>query len=256
MPAWGFVKVIESTIPALPVDTVLLGFCPTSNAPTDLKLELSEASGHWIEVSEHRSSLMPLYSRYTIAGALDFDSATEDERDRWAWSTIYRALWKAGNHLDEYVFPSNIENKEPIHPFGAVGLPWTKEDGDLTSAVMVSLGASTKTGRAFAYFFERRQGNGPLGLLQVTSAVAGLSQATEAASPVFPSMSVDYKQSASSETTDWLLQRSPAKIVILDFGCRPGGLDGVLDLIKRDPTLGKAKVVIIGIGTEQKVCFF
>ena len=243
----------ESTIPDLPEGTLLFGFWPTSNAPTDLKLKPAEASGHWIEISEHRSGLMPLYNRvFVIPGSIE--SASSDELDRLAWESVYRTLWVAGNHLDEFTFPADPVSQAPVHPLGAVDLPWTKEDGDLSKAVVVSLGASTKTGRVFAYFFERRATDGvPLGFLQVTSAVDGLTRATEAAAPGFPSKTVDYKQLASQDTLKWLRQRAPAKIVVLDFGSRDGGLDTVLDLVNGDSALQESKIVILQIGFGQKV---
>ncbi|KAJ5232860.1 hypothetical protein N7468_005816 [Penicillium chermesinum] len=252
VPAWGFAAVQESTIPDLVTGTLLCGFWATSNTAADLKLKPGEATGHWIEISEHRTGLMPLYNRYVVTSE-SLESPTEDQLDRLAWSSVFR-VWAAGYYLDEYVFPTDTAKQAPVHPSGGLGLPWTAEDADLSSAVVVNLAASTKTARTFTYFFERRAKEAaPLGLLQVTSAVEGLTRATEFAKPVFPSNAVNYTQLESQDTVTWLRERAPSKIVILDYGTRPGGLERLLNLVENDSILQKSKTVIISIGTQQMV---
>ncbi|KAJ5093929.1 hypothetical protein N7456_009790 [Penicillium angulare] len=262
-PARGHATVEESNIPDLVPGTVLQGFWPTSAALTDLKLEASLPAGHWVEISEHRQKLMPLYNRYVhvpeslenISRTQSLDSAEQEKIDRLAWPSV--VLCRAGNHLNEYVFPVQPGTTTPIHPYGGksgLRAMWTAADGDVTSAVMVSLGASTKTALGFAYFFNRRpKHSAPLGFLQVTSSVDQISTATEMANPVFPCKAVDYTDISSVETSKWLEERCPSKIVILDFGARSNALDKLLELIKNNDTLKSASEIIVQIGSQQKV---
>ena len=263
MPAWGFASIEESTIPELTPGTLLHGFWPTSSALTDLKLQASEPSGHWVEISEHRRPLMGLYNQYTakrtslpVSAISDSQKFTshQDELDRLGWLAHFQAIWKAGYFLTRYVFPSQ-EDQRPIHPLGDVaGVTWTKEDADLSSAVVVSISASGKTARSFAYFFERRsKETAPLGFLQVTSAVEGLSQATKTAEPAFPSKTVGYGDISDAELIQWMKDLSPTKIVILDFGARDGALKQLLETVKTKSSLEASKIVIVQIGSQQKV---
>ncbi|KAJ5222912.1 uncharacterized protein N7469_009152 [Penicillium citrinum] len=262
VPAWGFASIEESNIPELTPGTLLHGFWPTSSAPTDLKLQASEPSGNWVEISEHRLQLMGFYNRYTviktslpvsaILGSRNV-SSHQDELDRLGWLAHFQAIWLAGYFLARYVFPSHKEQR-PIHPFGDVaGVPWTKEDADLSSAVVVSLSAAGKTARSFAYSFERRsKENAPLGFLQVTSAVEGLSQATQSAAPPFPSKTIGYGDLSDEELIQWIKDLGPSKFVILDFGARDGALQRLLETVKVKASLEASTIVIVQIGSQQK----
>ncbi|KAJ5622507.1 hypothetical protein N7528_005739 [Penicillium herquei] len=261
-PAWGFASVEETKIPNLAPETLLFGFWPTSAAPIDLKLEQSTPNGHWIETSEYRQTLMPLYNRFmvtplsipiqTISDPGAVSPVSVDVLDRLAWSSVFRAIWQCGHHLNEYTFPANAQVQKPIHPLGdRFNLPWSEEDADLSSAVVVSLGASTKTARTFAYFFERREAKAPLGLLQVTSSVAALEEASKTAKPSFPSKVVTYAEVASEEVVEWLKQIGPSKVIFLEFGAREDVLTKFLDSFKQNG-LDSVKAVIIKIGSPQK----
>lgn len=252
----------ETTIPELAVGTLLYGFWPTTAALADLKLERGSPAGHWIETSEHRKKLMPLYNRYkvtptsisvnSLSSGAQVSPADAEELDRLAWSSIPLTC---GYHISENVFPNHPKKQKPVHPLGSpLNLPWSDEDGDLSSAVLVSLGASTKTARAFAYFFERRQGkSAPLGFLQVTSITSGISEATKAASPIFLSRAIEYSQVATEETIDWFKGIGASKIVILEFGGRENVIQTLLTLLKEKIELGSPKTVVIKIGSQQKV---
>lgn len=246
--------------------TLLFGYWPTSAALTDLKLEPTAPSGHWVEISEHRQTLMALYNRYrvqqtplsSVSVISDPKSASpsdQEELERLGWSSVFQTIWHAGHHLSEYVL-SPQQGLKPIHPLGnAVGLPWTEDDADVSKAVVVSLAASGKTGRSFAYFFERKPKEfAPLGFLQVTSATEGLSQATGFASPSFPSKAIEYSDISEPASIDWIKKLGPSKIIILDFGAREGALHKLLDTIREDSLLEASKLAIIQIGGPQKVC--
>ncbi|KAJ5520930.1 hypothetical protein N7463_001383 [Penicillium fimorum] len=263
VPAWGYATVEETTISDLPKGTLLFGFWPTTSTPTDLKLKRGSPEGHWIETSDHRQQLMPLYNRYTVTPsstpisdltiALNPQSdSAQDELDRMAWTALFIG-GVAGYVLSEYVFSSD-PNQPPIHPLGnQAGLPWTLSDGDLSSAIVVNLAASTNTARVFSYYLSRKpDGSAPLGLLQVTSGVSRIAESGRNLASV-PSKAVGYVDIKSEENAEWLASRKAEKIVIVDFGGRPNALEDTLSLIKNHAELQSCKVVIVQVGNEQKV---
>jgi hypothetical protein len=171
---------------------------------------------------------MPLYNRYTVNPSsnsiadLKLDSPSEsaqDELDRMAWTALFIG-GVAGYVLSEFVFPSDAEVQMPIHPLGnQAGLQWSLSDGDLSSAVVVNLAASTKTARVFSYYLSRRQGRAkPLGLVQVTSSVERVAEADRNLDSEVPSIAVRYGDIRSPESAEWLAARKADKIVIVDFG--------------------------------------
>ncbi|CAI7665223.1 unnamed protein product [Penicillium viridicatum] len=180
------------------------------------------------------------------------DSA-RDELDRMAWTALFIG-GIAGIVLSEYVFSSN-PTQPPIHPLGnQAGLQWTLSDGVLSSAVVVNLAASTKTARVFSYYLSRKPGSSaPLGLLQVTSAVSRIQEADRNLSTSVPSKVVAYGDVDSKESAEWLASCRPEKIVIVDFGGRGNALKDTLSLIKNTPEVTTCKVVIVQVGSEQKV---
>ncbi|CEL09835.1 hypothetical protein ASPCAL12964 [Aspergillus calidoustus] len=125
-----------------------------------------------------------------------------------------------------------------IHPYP--GIPsvketWSDSDADLSKAVVISLAASSKTARAVAHNFALRPANGgPLGLLQVTSAPAGIQAAADALKAGFATRAVDYTNLNSEEVARWISALKPAKIVVIDFGSRD-------------------EFVTVNIGNQQKV---
>ncbi len=58
---------------------------------------------------------------------------------------------------------------------------------------------------------------------------------------------------AVSESTDWMARLEASKIVIVDFGGRSNSLDEMPDAIKMHGGLDLARIVIINVGTQQKV---
>ncbi|CAI7590887.1 unnamed protein product [Penicillium glandicola] len=264
VPAWGYATVEETTIPELPKGTLLFGFWPTTSTPTDLKLKRGSPDGHWIETSDHRQQIMPLYNRYTVTPTSNqicdliptpnplLDSA-RDELDRMAWTAMFIG-GVAGFVLSEYVFSSN-PRQPPIHPLGnQAGLHWTLSDGELSSAVVVNLAASTKTARVFSYYLSRKpDSSAPLGLLQVTSAVSRIAEGGRNLGASVPTKVVGYEGIASKESAEWLASCKASKIVIVDFGGRANALEDTLSLIKNHTELQSCKVVIVQVGNEQKV---
>jgi len=171
-----------------------------------------------------------------------------------AWTALFIG-GVAGFVLSEYVFSSNPETRPPIHPLGnQPGLHWALSDGDLSSAVVVNLAASTKTARVFSYYVSRKPDiSAPLGLLQVTSSVSRIAEADQNLATSVPSKAVNYGDVGLDESAEWLVNCKASKIVIVDFGARAGALQDLLSLIKNRTELQSCKVVIIQVGSEQKV---
>ncbi|KAF7591850.1 hypothetical protein BBP40_001047 [Aspergillus hancockii] len=239
VPAWGYATVLESTTDIAPGST-LWGFWPTSSLPTELTLTAGHPSGHWIEVSEHRKQLMTLYNRY--------QEVTENDRDRMAWGSVFHGVWGAAYRLCEYVFSPG--GRRPVHPLGDVaGLSWTAEDADLSAAVVISLAASTKTARSFTYnVLCRPDWTRPLGILQITSEPGALGRAKGGPEAVKALAYADVDQAVP-----WLTGLQPRKLVIVDFGARGDALVRLRKLIRYNAVLQCCQVVIIQVGSQQKV---
>lgn len=171
-----------------------------------------------------------------------------------AWTALFQPTWSTGFLMNRFVFPPNPEYQSPIHPMG-MGLTWTPEDGDITSAVVVILSASSKTARSAAYHLaKRRSSAGPLGMLQITSSPAAISEAANNLKSTIPIKVVDY--SDVSDALRWMAGLKPSKIVILDFGGRGNAVSGLHGSIKAHSDLQALKLAIIQIGNEQKVSLY
>ncbi|KAL2784941.1 hypothetical protein BJX66DRAFT_315868 [Aspergillus keveii] len=253
VPAWGFATVLESTIPEITSETKIWGYWPASAHVVDLTLSKNEddPETHWIETSLHRAAVLPLYNRYIIS-----TSDTTDEA-RHAWESAVRPIWQCGYVLSEYVFTPDPAKNPAIHPLPgvpSVKKDWTNEDADISKTVVISLAASSKTGRSAAHNFAcRPPGSGPLGLLQVTSSPEAIGAAAKALKPHFATKAVEYSDLAKSEVASWLASLSPSKIVIIDFGSRDGGFDALHSLVKSHEGLSAAELVILAVGFQQKV---
>lgn len=233
VPAWGYGHVLESTIEAIKPGSLLWGMWPTSSHTFDLRLEPSELDGHWKETSLHRSKLMTVYNRYEQTEP----SALADMQ----MAALFRPLWGGPNLINSSVFSSRR-----IHPFG-FGAPWSEEDADLSAAVVVSLSASSKTGRSFFWELARNRDtakDGPLGLLQLTSAPDTLpSLETQ-----LPVKSTSY---TDSEAVTWLEKLEPTRIVIVDFGAPDAALQSLLASLSNLPI--SPSLTILAVGYENKV---
>ncbi|KAL4937788.1 hypothetical protein BDV06DRAFT_226620 [Aspergillus oleicola] len=248
VPAWGLATVLESNIPEIPKGSSLYGFWPTSSHDVDLALVPTEDGvvGHFKEVSPGRQRLMPLYNWYSA-----FDTQGRDRKELGWDAAGIRPIFMAGYALSDFVFTYNAEKNPPIHPLGEPDA-WTAKDADLRKAVFVSLSASGKTARSFAFnLFQRPAGVGPVGFLQVTSQPAVLDEAATTLKPNFPVWNVEY---TGLETgVDWIEALKPERVVIADFGARDGALGKFLDLLEGSEELKDVSRLILAVGYEQKV---
>ncbi|EQB43454.1 hypothetical protein CGLO_17884 [Colletotrichum gloeosporioides Cg-14] len=209
VPAWGFARVLESNIEAIPSGSLVYGYWPTSSHEVDLNLVPHEPKGHFREVSDHRKELGSIYNRYNL-----FDESSKPEDFRAIFANAY-PIWNAGYVLNRFSFPTEFKG---VHPTGQYGGEWTDKDGDLSSAVVVNLSASSRTGRSITWNFARNRKpatNGPLAWLNVTSSPQYLSPSPEAA---FEIKNVKYDELAVKETVDWIASVQPKRIVVFDNG--------------------------------------
>lgn len=231
VPAWGYGRVVDSTIDAIAPGSLLWGMWPTSGHTIDLRLEAIEPAGHWSERSPHRRKLMTVYNTY--------EHVTESDPQIMRMTALCKPLWQGPHLLNTSVF-----SPRKIHPFG-FGAPWSETDADLSSAVVISLSASSKTGRSFYWELARNRDvsrHGPLALLQLTSAPNTLSQYETTLSGKAASYD-------DGEAIEWVKQFSPSRIVIVDFGAS----DTVLKKLVTSASGIAANVTVVGVGYEAKV---
>lgn len=265
VPAWGYAIVTESTTTQILPGTILWGFWPTADAPVDLKLVLGDLDGHWIEVSGHRKNLMTIYNHYMEVSRKDFPVQLQDtELADFAWTALFRPIWQTGYLLNRFVFPP--QNTTPniealIHPSGT-DLPWTKEDAELSQTLLISLSASGKTARSFAYqIFKRPRENGPTKFLQVTHEPNLIQDVGRRLQSSTPADTISYQKltyaSEEKAAPEWLPEEAPKKVVIIDFGARGRALEEILELLERHYYSGTdVKYVILQVGYQQKVIYF
>ncbi|OAR02361.1 hypothetical protein LLEC1_02444 [Akanthomyces lecanii] len=232
VPAWGYADVVGSTIGAIPPGTLLWGFWPASGHAVQLQLEAEELSGHWKETSEHRGTLMTVYNHY--------QQAKHSDAKAMQLNALCFPLWSGPNLLNLSTF-----SDQRFHPLG-FDLAWSAEDADLSSAVVVSLSASSKTGRSLSWELARNRDtatHGPLALLELTSAPDTL--------PSFDTQ-LPVKSAAYTEidaAASWIAQHTPFRVVIVDFGASDAALQALLAAVAS--TL--ASVTVVAVGSENKV---
>lgn len=188
--------------------------------PVDLILQASEPDGHWVEVSKHREQVMSMYNQYQVKGHHELSSDTtsftfpEEQLSQMAWFSLFGAIWQTGYLLNRHTFTSDPEIYPPIGPLGKK-VPWTKDNADLSQAVLVSLSASGKTARGFAWqvLTKRAHGSGPLAFLQVTQAPDAIRDVAARHAQV-PFGAFDYSQLDGA--VDLTAEFKPQKIMLVD----------------------------------------
>ena len=243
-PGWGLGEVLESTIQSLQAGTMLYGFMPLSAHPVDLELRQSDAiESHWLEISESRQKLMPLYKRYTF---IEDPLSPANEVGSAYTSTL---VWGAGYCLNRFSLAS-WPGDPTITPMPDFKLPWPKGSEDLKSALVVALGAGGKASRGFVQQLatNRAPASGPKGLLEVSSNTDSIMPSLK---PGFDHHIVTYGNALSSGTLCWINSLNIERILICDFGSRDNIVEK-LTLSLRDQLKG-TKVDLITIGGESKV---
>ncbi|KAK6368241.1 hypothetical protein LTS17_009982 [Exophiala oligosperma] len=185
---WGYATVLESKVPQLQPGTLLWGMWPISTFPVDLLLnQSSDVPACFVEISSHRSQAMTLYNEYfTTTESLGDPKGLE----MLAWRSVL-IVWAASYVYNRFNFAS--DPKDPIINPAGDGLPWSREDADLSSAVVICMGAGSKTSRGFVHQLatNRAPGSGPLAVVEVSSSTP-LSTLSSKISPPFAHRETTY----------------------------------------------------------------
>jgi hypothetical protein len=130
VPVWGHAEVIESTVDALPVGQRVYGYLPMA-AHLVVRPDRVTANG-FVDASEHRAALPPVYNQYQRVEPSDTERET----------AILRPLFTTSFLLDDWL-----------------------DDDDCFGARTVILGsASSKTALGLAFLLSRREGIEVIGL--------------------------------------------------------------------------------------------
>jgi len=122
IPVWGFAKVVESKVEAIPVGERLFGYFPPARF---LKMQATNVKPHaFVDGTEHRAQLPMTYNRYTrVQQEPGYDSTWDNER---------MVLWPL--HMTAYFLWDNL-----------------KENNWYGAEQVVILSASSKTSTGLAY---------------------------------------------------------------------------------------------------------
>lgn len=233
--AWGTGEVIESTEDSVPVGTQIWGYLPIASLPVDKQVGPSRVKNVIEEITEHRKHLWPVYNKYFV---LDKEHA-ESEKFQ-AYSALMKVLFETSYSLNRMCF-SWDPAIPPVNPMGLQPPPsfdtWNKERADLADSTVVIMPASSKTAFAFAYALRylRPKDAQPRAVIGITSeASKGFVEETGLYDQI-----VEYQvaESASKSISTGLNLSAEGKVVLVDFGARPGFKDlwrSKLDAISRN----------------------
>lgn len=212
-PAWGYAEIIESTVPDIPRGKSIYGFLPIGNDLVDLEIKSTEFKNQIQALSEHRSSMWDIYSRYRVCPSLAELEKTKS-LDFLGFDSLMWGLFATGYNMNKFAFAWNDANR--IHPAGTGD--WSAEDANLKDAAVVLLSASGKTGLSFAYNVRnnRPKEHQPKALIAVGSST---SKATSERSGYFDDVLL---YSDAEAAKDSISKSSPRRIVLVDFGAREG----------------------------------
>lgn len=243
--AWGYADILDSTVEGITSGSTVYGFLPISTGTETVTVEFASHNGRKIEdqiivTDEHRQHLWKIYNRYRICSPL-----SQLERspgiDALGWDALMQGLFATGYNMSTYAFAWTDENR--IHPSGKG--EWGKEKADLKDATVVVLNASGKTGRAFSYCLRacRPVDQQPREIIGVGSerSVGVLKESGLYDEAVL--------NDAHESTTKAIEASNAKRVVLFEFGARPGAADTWAD------TLGSSSVPFtsIMVGGEVKV---
>ena len=242
-PAWGYAIVLQSTISSLKQGTWVWGYMPTATCPFDLEMKQSDAvHEHWQEISERRAELHPLYNLYIV---VDSDSV-ESTSNLAGFAASLKSTFESAYLLNRWVFTPRGE--QPVHPAPESGDSWSATDSDLTSTLVICLGAGSRTSRAFVHplAVARPPGERPAGVIEVTEDFDGVLRGI---APSFTHQRVSYDQMQSQPLASLLRRLKFDRAVTVDFGGRGTALSIIIEQLQTHAP-GKDRV-IVEVGVEQ-----
>ncbi|KAF6805604.1 hypothetical protein CSOJ01_09403 [Colletotrichum sojae] len=221
VPAWGFARVTDTTIPSIAVGSRL-----------------------WVDDlgSLGRDEPAPEQPHDHVQ-PLQYMPADKPLDDIFAAFRCLFPVFESGHLLNQAVFAAAPATAGPIHPLGLPHLPWTDENADLTGAAVVSLSAASKTGRSLAWQLARnrdRAGGDP-----TLAAFAESDGQT-------PSLAIKLAAYTNpiSEALSWIREAAPTRVVVLDFGSPAAVLDSFMGALTASAV---APTTAIQVGQEPKV---
>ncbi|CAL8575784.1 hypothetical protein XPA_001688 [Xanthoria parietina] len=228
-------------------DSAVYGIVPAWGYATVLE-------NHWLETSDHRKSLMPLYQRYVLAHGppSPLTEPSSAVLEKLAKTALLKPLWEAAYLLNRFVFiPPGPSNQLPIHPFGSG--TWTPQDSDLSSAIVIIIAAASKTATAFASELssKRAPDTGPLAIMRVASTMPdpAIPQNNQPRRSPVALRNATYGSMTTRPALDWLSSFPTASDVkIVDFGGRDAAAERLAGTMRGHPALAAKRVTIIGVG--------
>jgi hypothetical protein len=242
-PVWGYAIVLQSTISSLKEGAWLWGHMPTAGCTFDLELKQSDAAHeHWQEISERRAKLQPLYNRYIVVDSDSVQSTSNVAR----FEASLKSTFESAYLLNKWVFAPR--GKQSVHPAPETGNNWSAADGDLTSTLIICLGAGSRTSRAFVYQLAvtRPAGERPAGVIEVTEDNDGVLRGI---APSFNHERVSYDELQSPRLVFLLHKFKFNRAVVIDFGGRGNAISIVTEQLQKH--FPDRERVIIGVGVEQ-----
>ncbi|OAL54926.1 hypothetical protein IQ07DRAFT_281053 [Pyrenochaeta sp. DS3sAY3a] len=227
--AWGYADIIESTVPGISAGQTIYGYLPITTDVEDIRIEFAQHNGQPINdqilaLDEHRQHLWKVYNRYQVREPLDTLEQTQG-RDSLGWDALMQGLFGTSYNLSTYAFAWNDANR--IHPSGQGA--WSAADADLRNATVVILNASGKTGMSFAYALRnnRPTEHQPRSVIGVGSP-ASVSMIKSSG---FYDEAVLNADAASTASAIANAPNKTSRIVLLDFGARPGANEAWKDAL-------------------------
>ncbi|OAK95069.1 hypothetical protein IQ06DRAFT_297945 [Phaeosphaeriaceae sp. SRC1lsM3a] len=247
VPAWGYAEIVASNVPGIDVGQTVYGYLPIGTATETFSVDFAEHQGkkmstQLLVTSEHRQHVWKVYNRYHLCPPLD---QLIDERgggiDNLGWDALMSGLFATGYNMNRHAFAWEEELR--IHPSGEG--EWTGQDADLEGSVVVVLNASGKTGRGFSYCLrqDRPKEYQPKAIVGVGSeASVGVLNESGLYDKVV-------RNDEAEETKKWIEEQGAKRVVLFEFGSRPGAADAWTAAL----TASKVPFKFIVIGGEVKV---
>ena len=224
--AWGYAEILESTVKGIEKGMNVYWYLPTSTEWEDVTVERARDArdGSIIEnqvvvTDAHRQHLWKLYNRYRVCSRPCQVADESEQSDELGWVALMLGPFTVGHNLCSYVFPWQEEDEgkgRRIHPTG--NGEWSAEDVKLMGATVVMLNASGKTASCFAYALRhcRPLEHQPTRIIGVSSS-ASIEVIKRTGWYDNAVLYDDF-----SETATEIRKLDTERIVLFDFGARPG----------------------------------
>jgi hypothetical protein len=243
--AWGYSEVVESTVPEITPGQTLFGYQPITTGMETVRVAFAEHNGKQISsqivvLSEHRQHLWMVYNRYHLCPSLPELEKTKGV-DSLGYDALMSVLFGTSYNMNRYGFAWKEENL--IHP-GGQG-EWTAQDADLADTSVIIMNASGKTGMAFAYCLrqDRPKEYQPKRIIGVGSP-ASVKTIEKQGFCDYVVTNDDYES-----TKDKIEQAGAKRVVLFDFGARPGAANTWHDTF----SASNVPYTRINVGSEVKV---